>query len=416
MKRLGHSKCRGMRDLLPEDMARFRAIEDVFRSCCLKYGYQEVRTPLLEHLHLFTATGTLTPSMLGKVYSFLDWDGWSGERVVLRPDGTIPIARLYVDNLGQRDTAKLCYVTDIFSFEETVTKNRERWQCGAEFLGGSRLLADGETISLAMEVVQRLGIRDARLQISHAGLVKALISELNLDPEQEGELVDRVLDGDWDGLMTAGSAVGQLGRLMSQLLNLKGKSRGFLENAKSLYQGASQRLKESLDDFIGVSRLLDSLNYRYEIDITAIQGFEYYTGVYFQLMANGEKVGGGGRYDDLIPMMSGKQEPACGFALYVEPLMKLLPPETIGVARARVLVRSDESAPGSLGACCVLAKALRQEDYATEVGLPDYELAGYEWIVSVSDADRPAFNVVNCAKAEEWSAASVDEVLRILRS
>ena len=68
-------KCKGSRDLSPEEMGRFRFIEGAFRECCLRWGYGEVRTPILEYLHLFTSTGTLTPSLLGKVYSFLDWDG-----------------------------------------------------------------------------------------------------------------------------------------------------------------------------------------------------------------------------------------------------------------------------------------------------------------------------------------------------
>ncbi len=90
-------RCKGTRDLSPAEMSRFRLIEGAFRDCCLAGGYREVRTPTLEYLHLFTSTGTLTPGTLGKVYSFLDWDGWSGERVVLRPDATIPVARAYVE-------------------------------------------------------------------------------------------------------------------------------------------------------------------------------------------------------------------------------------------------------------------------------------------------------------------------------
>src|SRR3990170_5824706 len=86
-------RCRGMRDLLPAEMRRFRLVETAFREVCLGWGYEEVRTPVIEHLHLFTTVGTLSPRMLGRVYSFLDWDGWSGERVVLRPDSTIPTAR-----------------------------------------------------------------------------------------------------------------------------------------------------------------------------------------------------------------------------------------------------------------------------------------------------------------------------------
>ncbi|MDH5364695.1 MAG: ATP phosphoribosyltransferase regulatory subunit, partial [Dehalococcoidia bacterium] len=225
-------KCKGMRDLLPEDMVRFRHIEDAFRNCCGKYGYQEVRTPTLEYLHLFTAAGTLTPSMLGKVYSFLDWNGWSGERVVLRPDGTIPVARLYINNLSEHEIAKLFYVTNIFAFEETGRENRERWQCGAEFLGGTKLAADAEIISLVKEVVHKLGLANIRLQLSHAGLVKALIKELKLGRGEEAKVTSRVLDGDWQALMEAKSTRPELDKLLPLLLSLKGKSSGFLQNTK----------------------------------------------------------------------------------------------------------------------------------------------------------------------------------------
>src|SRR3970040_1972343 len=88
-------RCRGMWDLLPGDMFRFRRLAQAFRAVCLGGGYQEVRTPTIEYLHLFTAAGTLSPQMLGRVYSFLDWDGWSGERVVLRAGSTSPAGRLY---------------------------------------------------------------------------------------------------------------------------------------------------------------------------------------------------------------------------------------------------------------------------------------------------------------------------------
>ena len=64
--------------------------------------------PLIEPLHLFTSAGTLSPQTLDRVYSFLDWDGWSGERVVLRPDSTIPAARLYAEHLRRRPTSRSC--------------------------------------------------------------------------------------------------------------------------------------------------------------------------------------------------------------------------------------------------------------------------------------------------------------------
>src|SRR3970040_2718048 len=88
-------RCAGMRDILPDEMRRFRRVEEAFRTACLGWGYDEVRTPVLAHLHLFTTAGTLSPQMLGRVYSFLHWDGWRGERVVLRAGSTSPAGRLY---------------------------------------------------------------------------------------------------------------------------------------------------------------------------------------------------------------------------------------------------------------------------------------------------------------------------------
>ena len=118
-------RCKGMRDLSPEEMILFRQVEGICRDSFIKWGYREVRTPTIEYLHLFTSAGTLTPGRLGKVYSFLDWDGWSGERVVLRPDGTIPVARFYAESLEGQGLARLFYAANTFIFEEPAEKTRE---------------------------------------------------------------------------------------------------------------------------------------------------------------------------------------------------------------------------------------------------------------------------------------------------
>ncbi len=193
-------RCKGTRDLSPEEMASFRLIEGAFGDCCRKWGYKEVRTPTLEYLHLFTSVGTLTPGRLGKVYSFLDWDGWSGERVVLRPDGTIPIARLYIDSMEGEELAKLFYVANVFIFEATGKKTRERWQCGAELVGVSSPLADVELVMLALEVLKRLKFDGIELRLSHAGLIRALLAKLGLTAEEQTRIFDRILDGDMEAL------------------------------------------------------------------------------------------------------------------------------------------------------------------------------------------------------------------------
>ena len=171
-------KSKGMRDLFPTDMQKFRFISELFRESCLKWGYEEVRTPTLENLHLFTSAGTLTPGMLGKVYSFLDWDGWSGERVVLRPDATIPVARMYIENMAEKELAKLFYIANTFIFEETGKKNRERWQLGAELIGMGSPLADVELIALAAEVLKKAGLDKVEIRLSHAGLTRGILQKL----------------------------------------------------------------------------------------------------------------------------------------------------------------------------------------------------------------------------------------------
>ena len=125
-------RSRGMRDLLPDEMDRLRAVEDAFASACRAWGYREIRTPVIEPLHLFTSAGTLSPRTLDRVYSFLDWDGWSGERVVLRPDSTIPAARLYAERLDGGRVAKLFYSQNVFRFTDDGS-SREEWQGQARF-------------------------------------------------------------------------------------------------------------------------------------------------------------------------------------------------------------------------------------------------------------------------------------------
>ena len=408
-----NQKCKGMQDLLPADMLRFRRIEDVFRSCCRNWGYQEVRTPTLEYLYLFTATGTLTPGMLGKVYSFLDWDGWSGERVVLRPDGTIPVARLYTDNLSGQESARLFYVTNIFAFEGTGKKNRERWQCGAEFFGGAKFAPDLEIILLAEEVIRKLDMGKVKLQLSHAGLVKALLKELKLSPAEEAKITDRILEGDWGALTAAKATNPEQERLMTALLSLKGKSSSFLRNVKASFPKASPDFKSSLEDFLSITTLLDGLGHSYEIDMTAMHGFEYYTGICFQLLAAGEKIGGGGRYDKLVPLMNGGDIPACGFALYVDPMMRLLPPEK-RKGKSGILVKGKELTPEIVKPCFTVAESLRDAGYSTEIDFTDREESSFRWVIRVSGKKPSRLVLKDCIQKRRREVASVAEILEVV--
>jgi len=403
-------RCKGTRDLTPQEMAKFRLIEEAFRDSCLKWGYDEVRTPTLEYLHLFTSTGTLTPGMLGRVYTFLDWDGWSGERVVLRPDGTIPVARFYIDTVAEKKLARFFYVTNIFIFEPTGKETREKWQCGAELIGASSAVADAELVTLALDVLKRLGLEGVELRLSHAGLIKALLKELGLSPREQTRIFDQILDGNMESLAAVKPARLELGRVLTSLLELKGESSGFLKNLKALFPADLPELNASLDDFINVAGVLDALGYDYEIDV-ASKGFEYYTGVIFEFFICDEKIGGGGRYDALIPLVGGEDVPASGFALYLDPLMNLVKPEALAKPLAqRVLIRTE---PEAIKEGFGIANCLHEAGISAELSLVGQELSGLRWTLDVSNG--PLYILTDRIKRRKFELKTAGELLAVLK-
>jgi len=409
-------KCKGMQDFAPAKMRRFRLIEGVFRTSCLNWGYEEVRTPTLEYLHLFTSTGTLTPSRLEKVYSFLDWDGWSGERVVLRPEGTIPIARLYIDNMAEQEIAKLFYIANIFIFEETGEKTRERWQCGGEFIGTNSTAVDVELMVLALEVLQKLKLKGVKLRLSHAGLIRALLADFGLSPAEQTRVFDRILDGDSEVLSRARPEKPELGRAIASLLDLKGKSAGFLKNIRSLLSQDLPELTPPLNDFISIVELLEEMGVSSEIDITSGRDFEYYTGLIFQLFADNESIGGGGRYDALIPLMGSKAIPASGFALYLDRLMDLAKMDTPTTpSRQRVLVKAMSRKTEVLKEAFAIVRRLHEEGYTAGVLPGSQEPPAAGWLVEVRE-ETPGLVLTDQESKNSLKARNISELLKIMAS
>lgn len=407
-------RCKGTRDLSPQEMRRFRLIEGVFRERCLKWGYEEVRTPTIEYLHLFTSTGTLTPSRLRRVYSFLDWDGWSGERVVLRPDGTIPIARLYIETMADEKLAKLFYVTDVFNFEETGKESREKWQCGAELIGAGSATADVELVTLALEVIHKLGLKDVELRLSHAGLIRSLLVEFGLSHEKQTEVFDHILDGDLSVLTKLKPEKPELGRTMAALLDLKGKAAGFLKNMRSLVNRDLPELEAPFNNFIDIVERLEAIGCGYQIDITSGRGFEYYTGLIFRLFIGGEEVGGGGRYDALIPLMGGQDTPASGFALYLDCLMGLISPEKLAQPSVgKIMVSAELKKAGDLKEAFGLVARLHEAGYPAEVYLGGPEPANLKWIVEIRSKE-PRYVLADRVSQRRLEAGTGTEVLALL--
>ena len=308
-------RSKGMRDMLPDDMVRFRRIEGAFRETCLGWGYQEVRTPTVEHLFLFTQAGTLSPQMLDRVYSFLDWDGWSGERVVLRPDSTIPTVRLFLEDMEDSEGAKLFYVQNVFRFEQGA-ESREDWQCGVELLGDAHEGGDVELILMAEEVLGRVGIAP-EVKLSHPGIVRAILDRAGLSHAEQLALYDRVLEGDMSAL---DEVEGRLpgGSSLRGLLTTEGEGRAYLENLRTVLGRDVPGIEEPISELGAVSEMLREVDQAHRIAPLGVRNFEYYTGPVFTLFAGGRRLGGGGRYDALAELVGGRSVPASGFALEME--------------------------------------------------------------------------------------------------
>lgn len=356
-------RCRGMRDLLPEDMVLFRQIETVFRDACLGWGYEEMRTPVVEHLHLFTSAGTLSPQLLGRVYSFLDWDGWSGERVVLRPDSTIPVARAYAESAAAGDVWKRFYVQNVLRFA-AGDDSREDWQCGIELIGDSRPVGDVEIIEIACEVLGGLGLRPD-VTLSDPAILREILVTAGYTPAEQMAQFDRLLDGETAVLDEVAERIDGAGAPLVAMLSLEGEGSAYIRNLQSSVGSLVPGMGPPLANLLSVSGILEAIGTKHSISPLLVRNFEYYTGPVFRLAVNGVTVAGGGRYDDLIGLVSGADVPASGFALDMDALISILP--AVAERPMHLLVRTELNGDATLAATFTLTSALRDAGVAFRI-------------------------------------------------
>jgi histidyl-tRNA synthetase len=404
-------RCRGMRDLLPGDMMRFRQIERAFRDELVSWGYEEIRTPTIEHVHLFTSAGTLSPQLLDRVYSFLDWDGWSGERVVLRPDATIPAARVYAERMG--GIAKLFYVQNIFRFAPD-DEPRELWQCGAEAYGDTWPAGDVELIAAGMRVLRRLGIGGVRVQVSHTGVVRALLARAGFAADEQAERYDRILDGDTAVLREIEARLPDLGASLHLLFDMTGTDAGYLANLRAAFAAAAPAMAPALDELQAVVQALDTIGYAVEINMALVRDFEYYTGPVFRYAgADGVALGTGGRYDALVHHADGSAAPACGFALSMEAIAARLPaPEPVRSQVVRVEPAGDHA--GAIGLALSVAQELQSAGFCAEL-VGSRRGPDCRWLLTVNPAAGAArYALVDLQSNARADATSMDQVMMAL--
>jgi histidyl-tRNA synthetase len=199
--------------------------------------------------------------------------------------------------------------------------------------------------------------------------------------------------------------------VLSLLLNFKGKTSGFLENLKTLPR-ISPELKGEIDNFAEVSNLLDAAGCNYRIDIASVRDFEYYSGLCFKFLLNDEKIASGGRYDDLIPIFGDGNTPACGFAIYIDPLINLIQFQQQQTPDKGVAIAVGQMTPAGARSAFQLASSLRKAGYVAEFVTSNRKLK-WQWLVTVQD-QHPLFNVADQLRNQKVDATSADAVLGII--
>ena len=312
-------KPKGTQDILPSESAKWQYVEAVARETFKKYNYSEIRTPMFEHYEVISrSVGDTTDIVTKEMYDFHD----KGDRhITLRPEGTAPVVRSFVENKlfapEVQKPVKMYYISSMFRYERPQAgRLREFHQAGVECFGSANPATDVETIAMAYQLFQTLGIKDVTLHLntlgsaaSRAAYRQALIDYLTPMREQLSKDSQRRLDEN-----------------PLRVLDSKEKEDKIaVENAPSILDYLDD---ESQAHFDAVRSMLETLNIPYVIDTNMVRGLDYYNHTIFEFITTVDKseltICAGGRYDSLVEYFDGPETPGFGFGLGLERLLLIL--------------------------------------------------------------------------------------------
>ncbi|WP_159560160.1 histidine--tRNA ligase [Streptococcus halichoeri] len=312
-------KPKGTQDILPADAAKWQYVEQVARETFKKYHYGEIRTPMFEHYEVISrSVGDTTDIVSKEMYDFADK---GGRHITLRPEGTAPVVRSYVENKlfapEVQKPLKLYYIEPMFRYERPQAgRLRQFHQVGVECFGSANPTTDVETIAMAYDFFEALGIDRLKLAInslgnpqSRAAYRQALIDYLTPLRDQLSKDSQRRLEE-------------------NPLRVLDSKEAADKEAVKHAPSILDYLDEESQAHFAAVKQLLDALGIAYTIDTNMVRGLDYYNHTIFEVMTeiDGSEltVCGGGRYDGLVTYFDGPKTPAFGFGLGLERLLMII--------------------------------------------------------------------------------------------
>jgi histidyl-tRNA synthetase len=326
---------RGTKDILPGDTPSWYRLEDTTRRVFGRYGFQEIRTPIIESTELFArSVGASSDIVRKEMYTFSAGD----ESVCLRPESTASVVRAFVEHALHRSVAagypeRYFYIGPMFRYERPQKgRQRQFHQIGVEVLGAKEALADAETIEMADVLLEELDVGEREIVINSVG-----------DETCRPVYRERLLT--W--LET------RLERLCADC------NRRFRENPLRVFDCKIKEDRKLLKEaptidsslcvgcrthFDEVRRSLEMLGVAYRIEPHIVRGLDYYARTVFEIISPGlgaqNAIMGGGRYDGLVEELGGPALPAFGFAIGMERLISLMPSDSSGAGGVQVAVVS----------------------------------------------------------------------------
>lgn len=323
-KPLGFEKPLGMRDYLPDALAKQREVEERIKARMRRWGYKEILTPTLEY---YETVGEASAILDSKLFKLLDQQG---RTLVLRPDVTAPIARV-VSSLMKDEPRplRLMYNTNVFrAQQDEAGRNAEFTQSGVELIGDGSVDADAEVIALAASALREAGLRSFKIVIGHVDFIEGLLLEAAPDEEHRARLKERLHNSDYVGyredVESLPIAEREKRRLIG-LLKLRGGV-GRLDDAEALtVNGRARqavRTLRALWEALEAHDVTDCVMF----DLNLLSSLDYYTGILFEGYAadQGWPICGGGRYDRLLGRF-GMNSPSTGFAIKMDRLVQASP-------------------------------------------------------------------------------------------
>ena len=302
---------KGTQDILPEDISKWYYIEDMIKEILSKYGYKEIRTPFFEYTDLFVrGIGESTDIVTKEMFTFPDRNGRS---LTLRPEGTAPVVRAYLENRMDRisKVIKLFYLGPMFRCEKPQAgRFRQFNQFGIEVIGTKSSTADAEVILTVLDVYKKLGLKNLEILINSVGCKKCRVDFI--------QKLKKYLKDKNDFLCSECKERYKKNPL--RVLDCKKDScKKIIETAPVITENLCQECELHFSE---VKSYLDDQKIVFHEDPQLVRGLDYYTKTAFEIISVGlgaqNAIGGGGRYDDLVEELGGEPTPAVGFAAGIE--------------------------------------------------------------------------------------------------